>query len=51
MPAREGRFAPGFGPRAGRGHTRLGRLMFGSTAEKVILAVRSPILAYRTSGE
>jgi nucleotide-binding universal stress UspA family protein len=34
---------------AGQGHTRLGRLVLGSTAEKVILGARSPILAYRTS--
>jgi nucleotide-binding universal stress UspA family protein len=34
---------------AGPGHTRLGRLVLGSTAEKVILGARSPILAYRTS--
>jgi nucleotide-binding universal stress UspA family protein len=34
---------------AGPGHTRLGRLVLGSTAEEVILDARSPILAYRTS--
>jgi nucleotide-binding universal stress UspA family protein len=34
---------------AGQGHTRLGRLVLGSTAEKIILGVRSPVLAYRTS--
>jgi nucleotide-binding universal stress UspA family protein len=34
---------------AGQGHTRLGRLVLGSTAEKIILGVRSPVLAYRSS--
>ena len=34
---------------AGLGHTRLGRLVLGSTAEEVILGARSPILVYRTT--
>lgn len=33
---------------AGEGHTRLGRLVLGSTAEKVIVGARSPVLALRT---
>jgi nucleotide-binding universal stress UspA family protein len=36
---------------SGPGHTRLGRLVLGSTAEKVILGARSPVLAFRTAAE
>jgi nucleotide-binding universal stress UspA family protein len=34
---------------AGEGHTRVGRLVLGSTAEKVIVGASTPVLALRTT--